>query len=451
LADGYAGRTAYVRKDDDPTQLTIRLDPEAMIRGRVVRDGRPVCRVPVSCRLENGSAGGGSDRSYTDAEGIYSLRHLWYGTFIVSADAHGGLVGSAIQGITLGEGEHRTIRDIRLTPGGLVRGQVTDEGTHTPVQGARVGADGGSRFGVRPALTDADGRYELRLPPGQQRIRVLWPGHPWPHCPVKDHDTATLTLADGQAVSGIDFSMKQWGWPLEPPPLKMAITFIPPEIAAYEPLVARVTETTAAGEALWAGGWDHLSCRIQVRDCSGNLLAITPRQTMPIDFVPGGTSAPPGGTVVQDMVISALYTFSEPGEYEVRVQQLRLQEHFPVDAEVSARVRVLPFDGARLEARCRELAGMERSRGKFEWFYALCSVRHDVVLPYLDQWVGNTEASHAIMAIDSAAARAKFEALLARQDRVGKTARWVRDDEATRPRYRWPWGVLGQAWVSPSG
>jgi hypothetical protein len=94
---------------------------------------------------------------------------------------------------------------------------------------------------------------------------------------------------------------------------------------------------------------------------------------------------------------------------------------------------------------------MERSRGKFEWFYALCSVRHDVVLPYLDQWVGNTEASHAIMAIDSAAARAKFEALLARQDRVGKTARWVRDDEATRPRYRWPWGVLGQAWVSPSG
>jgi hypothetical protein len=272
----------------------------------------------------------------------------------------------------------------------------------------------------------------------------------WSHRPVEDPDEAAVTVAEGETCAGVDFAVPHFTHRFGPLPLEMAISLLPREISAYEPLVARVSIATAGYGAIELADSGNLNWRIQVRDPAGNLLAITPRQTLPCRLGFTTRTITPWQDLIQDIVVSALYTFSQPGEYEIRIQRLRLEEHFPLDAEASARVTVLPFDRARLDARCRELAGMERSMDQFPWFYALCSVRRDVALPYLDKWVGNTEASHAILAIGSPAAKAKFEALAARQDHVGKTARYVRDDEATRPRYRWPSGILPAPWPQPS-
>lgn len=130
----------------------------------------------------------------------------------------------------------------------------------------------------------------------------------------------------------------------------------------------------------------------------------------------------PGETRSEVWVISGLYQFERPGRYTVRVEQLEPTEKVTVLAADSASVRVLPFDAARLEARCEELfRASASSSGK-----ALYSVRHDIVLPYLDWMVreqGDEYAIRAMGRIGTPRAQALVKALAARKDWVGDEAR----------------------------
>jgi hypothetical protein len=138
-------------------------------------------------------------------------------------------------------------------------------------------------------------------------------------------------------------------------------------------------------------------------------------------------------------VVSGWYQFEQPGDYVILLQQLDLtQETLPVLAETSTSLRVVAFDGVRLESRCEEFFVGLRRRGAVAppltlraRLQALRSVRHDVVLPYLD-WVatewGEYHSCQAMRRIGSARADELLRTLATREDRVGEAARKALDD-----------------------
>ena len=134
------------------------------------------------------------------------------------------------------------------------------------------------------------------------------------------------------------------------------------------------------------------------------------------------------------LVLTGLYQFQKPGEYSVRVQQFgEFERGFPVLAEDTASVRVLPFDASRLGARCEELFRPLRTHSSSRTdipqqvrVAALYSVRSDLVLPYLD-WMAREFASRyacrAIRRVGTTRAERLLNALAARRDKVGEAAR----------------------------
>jgi len=71
---------------------------------------------------------------------------------------------------------------------GLVRGQVSNDGTKAFLQNALVVAQGNNRS----AATDQQGQFELSLPPGTATLEVSYPG--------LDAQTVTVVVGEGQTV-----------------------------------------------------------------------------------------------------------------------------------------------------------------------------------------------------------------------------------------------------------
>ena len=214
-------------------------------------------------------------------------------------------------------------------------------------------------------------------------------------------------------------------------------------ISAHEPLVAHIKLTNLTTEEL---KFLHYSMRLEVYDSNGRLVGATPRWPLPGDLLVGVLRIPAGGSLTRWVVLSALYQFRKPGDYTVRVQQLIPSEGLPVLAEAATQVRVLPFDGPRLRARCEEIFAPWRSFGRTRAriprnpsafpmrtrLQAIYSIRHDAVLPYLSliarEWVGTSEnwpATVSIRRIGSKRSEELFSTLTARRDKVGKVARMV--------------------------
>jgi hypothetical protein len=152
--------------------------PAAVITGRVVgRDGSPRPGVGVSARQEN--YGPGMASAQTGADGSYRLAGLpgsvvsvWTWT-----DGGGGLteVAAPLRGLKIEEGKATAVPDLVLSPGALVEGTVTDAVDNKPLAGAWVAVqdDIGVSTATRGSLSDAKGRFTLRLPPGDFRVSVL--------------------------------------------------------------------------------------------------------------------------------------------------------------------------------------------------------------------------------------------------------------------------------------
>jgi len=450
-ADGHGRRTGHTGKKTDPQGITIRLRPEGLISGMVVRDGRPVTGVRVGCVKESGTKGGGEDTTVTGEDGVYTLRHLWFGAFNVYFEPPEGHVARAIEKVKVAESEHRKLGRTRLTEGGIVRGRVTEAASREPVPNIRVSAHGPARpryTGARtPAITGADGRYEMRLAAGENEIQVRGQAYPGIYDRIDGQDRQTVQLAEGQTVEGVDFQLKaREVKPLGPGPLEMSVGLIPEDgtISAYEPLVAKVMLTNTGTEPVKVAKSGTLNWRLQVRDTAGNLVAVTPRELLPGDFMAYGQQVEPGEADTTPMVVSALHTFSEPGEYEVRVQRQLLTEHFPVLDEASATVTVLPFDEERLVARCRELLEEEDAVAPDAWFRAICSVRHGSATPVLIEAARQYPRSETFRALREVGTPQTLQALAehaARTDHAGKAARSIQD-EPPRHKHRWPPGIM---------
>lgn len=222
-------------------------------------------------------------------------------------------------------------------------------------------------------------------------------------------------------------------------------------ITAYEPVLVLVEERNESSQPVYltttASPW---TTRVLLEDTRGQVLATSPRWTLPLDFLTSGVQLKPGESHNRMLAVSAIYPFDKPGDYTVRVQRLKLQNEVMVLAEDQVTVHVLPFDAARLKARCENLfkytrnAPGERDLSMSDLTRALLSVRHDIALPYIDWYVRNGDSrSHpactALRLLGTPKALRELNTLAKRQDKLGRTARGVlemRMDQII-------WGILG--------
>lgn len=435
-ADGYAPARRSCAPFG-PEDADIFLQPGRRLSGRTTHNGEPVEGVVVVARPQWGQRDVSGGNGVTDAEGRYELCGLTPGVFNITVAPVLGLVAPAVEGIVIDGNESPGVPDIELQPCGFIRGKAVDTSTGAPVGGFRIrysnAANPSSSGGApAPAFTDDDGRYEIKAPTGTTKLHA-YPMGVRGQAYKSDWESTELEVTAGHVVDAPVLQLERApnrmrdGWRDEPRAarpgeiiLSLKLEEDSRRVSAYEPVVGIVEMTNQAEEAVRIYRSDTLTTRIQVRDPRGRLAAATERPIMPLDVLCIWDTLQPGETVSRRFLFSAVHAFSEPGEYELRVQQLQFEEYFPLLAEGAATLVVEPFDAGRLQARCEELMQTPERNTKI-----LYSLRHDIALPYLEKMAHMWQPEYSCRAmrrIDSEAARAMLEKLSAEG---GKVARGV--------------------------
>jgi len=156
--------------------------PKGSLVGRVVHaDGRPARKVklvalvpPQPERRRLGDFG----FAMTDANGAYRFQGLNDGVYTIFRTRPSLEWAGAAVTATAREGTPGQAPEITLTPGGLIRGRVQDD-AGKPMEGVYVRSHGPDRpdtdssFGN--VMTDANGRFQLRVSPGKTVMSVIGP------------------------------------------------------------------------------------------------------------------------------------------------------------------------------------------------------------------------------------------------------------------------------------
>ncbi|MGD8568086.1 MAG: carboxypeptidase regulatory-like domain-containing protein [Gammaproteobacteria bacterium] len=102
----------------------------------------------------------------------YKIDNLPVGTYTVRAISD-GFVTQTYEGVTVTSGT-TTTRDINLSVGAVLSGEVTDSVNGTPLNGARIEITENGKY----AVSDSTGQYEIRgLAPGEYNVVVSKPGY----------------------------------------------------------------------------------------------------------------------------------------------------------------------------------------------------------------------------------------------------------------------------------
>lgn len=138
-------------------ETVIVLQPEATISGRVLQGDKPLAKVSVNGQTMG--PGGQGTGTVTGEDGTYTLPHLPEGGVHLFVNPPPGLAWPPTRVVELKPGEHVTGIDFVLTPGGVVRGRVTEAGTDKPIAMATVGGRGGENEYSGWTQSKADGKY----------------------------------------------------------------------------------------------------------------------------------------------------------------------------------------------------------------------------------------------------------------------------------------------------
>ncbi len=213
-AEGWATRVIgnvmppaiFAREQD----IELILHPEAVVSGRITREGEPVSGVEIFCQGQDPTSGWNEDMSAQD--GTYKLDQLPAGVYNVMVDPPEGLTAEAIEGVTLKAGEHVTDADLELTPGGLVQGAVTEAETGRPIAGARVAAYGPARphssAACQSVTTNEAGTYTFRLPVGKNMLYYMGGVEGLPHTSAEP-DKQWVEVVAGEIMTGVDFVLRR--------------------------------------------------------------------------------------------------------------------------------------------------------------------------------------------------------------------------------------------------
>lgn len=237
------------------------------------------------------------------------------------------------------------------------------------------------------------------------------------------------------------------------------ITLLPNDgtISAREPLIVRLQLTNLRKKNLSIGVGGGLNTRVVLYNKSCKLVGATPIEPVSMDYLVSSFPLAPGEKRFRWVVLSALHQFNKPGEYTVRMQMLEPDAGRGVLAEAEMPVRVLPYNAARLQARCKEifhpLRSLPQNLKSFPIqtrLQALYSVKDNAVLPYLSliarEWDGSSEQWPAMMCIrelKTAQSKTLFKTLTARRDHAGKVARNVEKAPPVRHVREW---FVGDEW-----
>lgn len=192
---------------------SIRLLPGASLAGRVTfgPTGKPAAGIRVGAQSADGWG-----EAVTDAEGRYHITRLRVGAYNVATDLDAELArewtARAHERVPLAAGERAAGRDLTLIPGALLAGKVTATDNGEPVAGLRIGVYGPARprsgAWVQSVPTGADGRFALRVPPGEQYVYLQSePPEGFLRTAVAER---TLTVRDGETAT-VDFALRRVG------------------------------------------------------------------------------------------------------------------------------------------------------------------------------------------------------------------------------------------------
>jgi len=192
--------------------VVLHLSYALALRGAVTdaNTGEPV---PTFALLLSATRGRQRVESVLDAAGAYQVNDLGAATYRVRVAAYGYATTAASEVTLVAAQREPAVLDFELTAGGRVHGVVIDEGTRSPLAGARVSCETGlrARDAVLPiaasGLTDARGRFELRgVATGLRSLVVAAAGH---HGRIisglqveDDGDIGPLTIELAQVVEG---------------------------------------------------------------------------------------------------------------------------------------------------------------------------------------------------------------------------------------------------------
>jgi hypothetical protein len=201
------GSESWPSTGDD---ITISLKPEAVISGHVMREGQPVAGVRVSAQSQDRAPGAWGDAE-TAEDGSYRIGELSASTYNVMLVPPEGYTAVACEGVKVAAGEHATGQDLELIEGAVVEGTVTCADTGQPAVGAAIGAYGPARptstGWVQSGETDEQGRYELRLPPGRNRLYYMGGVEGYVHA-LAEPKEVWVELEAGERKTGVDFLLK---------------------------------------------------------------------------------------------------------------------------------------------------------------------------------------------------------------------------------------------------
>ncbi|HVS73253.1 MAG TPA: carboxypeptidase regulatory-like domain-containing protein [Phycisphaerae bacterium] len=204
----------------DPALIRItlpKLVPASSISGRLLNPETHQPLPGITLLAQDANPTGSSGAATTDAHGNFTITRLLPGSYTLSLNEPDNqsldFVAPALT-ITLTASQHATA-DLHLSRGALVRGQVLDEQTGQPVPGVPIGAYGSARprraGPVYRRVSDAQGRFQFRLPPGEQNLFLQ--AIPEDYLPLPRQAAKTLTVTEGQ-TSDITFDL-----PADPAPL----------------------------------------------------------------------------------------------------------------------------------------------------------------------------------------------------------------------------------------
>lgn len=197
------------------TTVNASLAKASSISGLAVdgKTGAPIAGACPSAYVgHDGGFARGQVADCSSSDGRWTLRGLGkgdYALFLNTASGTSYLAGTwafkadsqaAADLISVGAGEDKAIRNVKLAPGGMLSGRITDQ-FGKPVEGAWVSADGwypgraGPGEGQYDAQTDADGRYTIVGIPAGDYTPIVYADYSGDLAPEWSGDADTRTAA----------------------------------------------------------------------------------------------------------------------------------------------------------------------------------------------------------------------------------------------------------------
>ena len=158
-------------RSDVPVKAVMALG--GALTGQVVGlDGKPLAKLYIGV-VNSGNPIEGAGEATSDSDGRFVIDSLAPGTYDVSANASSGhdYLFPTVKNVKVQVGQTSDAPIIRAVEGQLVRGIVRDKNTKKPLEGAQIagvfGPDTSGPALDSSAVTEADGRFTLRVLPGK--------------------------------------------------------------------------------------------------------------------------------------------------------------------------------------------------------------------------------------------------------------------------------------------